>query len=175
MTTTFSGVPPILTTGKSSNSIGTFDLMSDCAGVFTKTMSYRPCPVVEAVADGLNGVYGVGVGRKGVISGSGNGGSGFFSLVSKEKIVGSGGVSSASIFSGSEASSGSGSSSSFGSCSSSGSAGFGVAVSPALAPPHDMHACLESGLSAPHAEHVQMRVSADSHPDQDLSASSYAS
>src|SRR6266702_3583895 len=100
------------------------------------------------VADGLNGVYGVGVGRKGVISGSGNGGSGFFSLVSKEKIVGSGGVSSACIFSGSD--------------SSSGSAGFGVAVSPALAPPHDMHACLESGLSAPHAEHVQIRVSADS-------------
>src|SRR5213594_435818 len=106
------------------------------------------------MAEGLNGVYGVGVGRKGVISGSGNGGSGFFSLVSKEKIVGSGGVSSASIFSGSEASSGSG--------SSSGSSAFGVAVSPARAPPHDMHNCLESGLSAPHAEHVQIRVSADS-------------
>src|SRR6059058_2145269 len=105
------------------------------------------------MAEGLNGVYGVGVGRKGVISGSGNGGSGFFSVVSKEKIVGSGGVSSASIFSGSEASNGSGSSS---------SSAFGVAVSPALAPPHDMHDCLESGLSAPHAEHVQIRVSTDS-------------
>src|SRR5436309_14524345 len=112
--------------------------------------------------DWLNGVYGVGVGRKGVISGSGSGGSGLFSLVSKEKIVGSGGVSSASVFSGSEASSGSGSSSSLGSCSSTGSGAFGVAVSPALAPPHDMHDCLESGLSAPHAEHVQIRFSADS-------------
>src|SRR5881409_2052915 len=96
--------------------------------------------------DWLNGVYGVGAGRKGVISGSGNGGSGLFSLVSKEKIVGSGGVSSASIFSGSEASSGSGSSSSLGSCSSTGSGAFGVAVSPPTP-----------------------------HPDQDLSASSYAS
>src|SRR5207245_9784692 len=38
----------------------------------------------------------------------------------------------------------------------------GVASSPALAQQHDMHDCLESGLSAPQAEHVQMRVSADS-------------
>src|SRR3989441_10559453 len=99
ITTTFSGLRPILTTGKSSNSIGTFDLMRDCAGVFTKTMKYRPCPIFGVAADWLDEVYGVGVGRKGVISGSGNGGSEIFPLVSKEKIVGSGGVSSASIFS----------------------------------------------------------------------------
>jgi len=47
------------------------------------------------------GLYEVGVGRKGVISGSGDGGSNFALSVSKEKIVGSGGVSSASVFSGS--------------------------------------------------------------------------
>src|SRR5712691_5396315 len=118
--------------------------------------------MVGVAGDWAYWLYGVGVGRKGVISGSCDGGSGFFVLVSKEKIVGSGGVSSESIFSGSEASSGSGSSSSFGCCSSSGSAAFGVAVSPALAPPHDMHDCLESGLSAPQAEQVQIRVSANS-------------
>src|SRR3989475_6259715 len=118
--------------------------------------------MVGVAADWLDCEYGVGVGRKGVISGSGDGGSEFFSVVSKEKTRGSEGVSSASIFSGSEASSGSGSSSSFGSCSSTGSGAIGVAVSPALAPPHDMHDCLESGLSAPHADHVQIRVSTDS-------------
>src|SRR5438552_18934658 len=106
------------------------------------------------MAEGLNGVYGVGVGRKGVISGSGNGGSGFFSLVSKEKIVGSGGDSSALIFSGSEASSGSVSSSSFGSCSSTGSGGFGIALSPTMDPPHDIHVCFESVLLSPHTDHV---------------------
>ena len=79
---------------------------------------------------------------------------------------GSDGVSSASAFCGSGASKGSGSSSSyiFDSAvgSTVGSIGFGVAESPALSPPHDTQVCFESGLSAPHALHVQIRVSADS-------------
>src|SRR5207244_7804004 len=46
--------------------------------------------------------------------------------------------------------------------STAGSIGFGVAESPALSPPQDTQVCFESGLSAPHAEHVQIRVSAES-------------
>ena len=77
-------------------------------------------------------------------------------------MVGSGGVSSVSVFSGSGASRGSGSSVGPIVGSTAGSIGFGVAESPALSPPQDTHFCFESGLSAPHAEHVQIKVSAES-------------
>ena len=79
-------------------------------------------------------------------------------------MVGSEGVSSTSVFSCSGASRGSGSSSAAGSIvgSTMGSIGFGAAESPALSPPQDTQVCFESGLSAPHAEHVQISVSADS-------------